>query len=973
MEVGSMKRFSMRLGMLGTFLFLAVILNGCGTSGNREGQVGTSQTSSVVVQKGDPVLAAAPGYAGSGACAACHPNQFAGWGKSLHNAPLKTVAELGDGIFVNDADGNGVNDFKDGLDFNDPATDAIADSTLKGLRPNAPILSFSGGKYYTQLGPSGTKFEIQRTQGGNGLWKQRYHTRVGRSYYVSPVQYQEKTKVYVNYNASHWYSGTTPRYTAAYGSDNLVVQFGALGVAGTNGTQRSWENRCAGCHQTGLAVKAETTNYGGTGVQEAVTGYSELNIGCENCHGPGAAHAASRNARDIINPANFEALGVTGKRFANQVCGACHHRGEGNATILSGTSPLGLEYPARFVSGVVQLPLPGDSVIDNSAGNPFVLLNIGTAYYGTASADFGAGARAIYSGYRNWYADYPRFPIYVASRQHHQQWTDVEQGPHAADTGGLTCWDCHDPHEGKGDHQVRNTVTVAGTTLYTNNDDNTLCLACHAGDFGLTVNDVRIGGTNVKNAVLAHMGTEAVMGDSHIAGLYDPAGTGVGRCSKCHMPKTSSSAITTAFGTGLKEGDIHNHTFNTIWPSANLRLPFVSGADPAEMANSCYSVGCHNNNPASVGYVSTVAEWSASGHADFTGEPFRHWDADGAVPTSCAKCHSRPGFRDFATDGVVNSAAKLGTKISCGACHTEEGDGTTLWDERATYTALDNVLFPSGRRASLADDSNMCMACHQGRASKVQVDAAIAAGGENNLTFVNNHYFAAAATLFGTEVLGGYEYGDNVYVGRFAHVPERDTCIECHMGRTADLRKNNHTFFPKTEYCVACHITTVAVPDNPADPARFRDIRLTLLPPAIDFNGNGDANEGLYFEIWGTAPDNVVNDNVVNRLLLAIQAYAAAAPPDGTGVPIVYAPGVYPYWFIDTNANGLVDPGEAVFANRYVAFDATLLRAAYNYTVVQNEPCGYIHNARSLLQLLFDSIRDLDPNAVLAPTVLIRP
>jgi len=106
-----MRRAKSQIAIVGTLLLLAVLAAGCGTSGNREGQVGTSQTSSVVVQKGDPVLAAAPGYAGSQACAFCHPSQYDGWGNSLHNAPLKTVAELGDRIFVNDADGNGVNDF----------------------------------------------------------------------------------------------------------------------------------------------------------------------------------------------------------------------------------------------------------------------------------------------------------------------------------------------------------------------------------------------------------------------------------------------------------------------------------------------------------------------------------------------------------------------------------------------------------------------------------------------------------------------------------------------------------------------------------------------------------------------------------------------------------------------------------------------------------------------------------------------
>ena len=49
-------------------------------------------------------------------------------------------------------------------------------------------------------------------------------------------------------------------------------------------------------------------------------------------------------------------------------------------------------------------------------------------------------------------------------------------------------------------------------TISTRDDDNTLCLACHASDFGLTPNDVQTGGPVVGTAVFAHMGKEAVMG-----------------------------------------------------------------------------------------------------------------------------------------------------------------------------------------------------------------------------------------------------------------------------------------------------------------------------------------------------------------------------------------------------------------------------------------------------------------------------
>jgi hypothetical protein len=966
-----MKRHVTIIPVLAILMLLASLLAGCGGSDKREGAIGPDPALTGTVQKGDPALAAAAGYVGSQRCSVCHPALFEGWSKSLHNFPLKTVAELGDAIFVNDANGNGQDDFKDTLDFNDPATDSLIEANangdaLKNTRPNAPILKITAGKHIVSI--AGVEFEVQRTQGGNGYWKQRYQTRVGKSYYISPAQYNEVSKKYEAYNASHWYGGTnTPRFTQPYGTDALIAQFGALNVASTRlGTARSWENRCAGCHQTGLTVASQTQAYAGANVTEAVTGYVELNIGCEACHGPGEAHAASRSPGDIINPGNFAAVGVSGIRVANMACGRCHSRGEGNRT-LPGMS-LNLEYPARLDGGATVLPLPGANIVDNTAGNPFVILDTTAAYYGAFPSDFKAnGTRDIFSDYRNWYAGYG-FPIYVASRQNRQEWTDMEQGPHGPDKDtDITCWGCHDPHQAKGDHQVRDSIDRGGVTFATQNDDNSLCLACHHDFFGLTASDARTNPAAVGTAVLRHMGEEAVMGQVS----YDPAGTGVGRCSKCHMPKTASSAIRKTVGAGLQEGDIHNHTFNIIWPGVNY-IKDAAGTVKIDntMISSCYqSGGCHNNQPGSAGFVQTVDEWSRSAHADFTGEPFRHFDEDGSISASCARCHSKYGYIDYLADRVVNSSAKLGSKISCAVCHTSDGDGTTRFAKRTTGDALDNVVFPSGAGATLGDASNMCMICHQGRASKVQVDTAIANdpidNSINNLTFVNIHYFAVAATLFGTEVKGGYEYGDNVYAGRLLHIPARDSCIECHMGRTVDLNENNHVTFPKTEYCVLCH-PSVPVPDNVADAARFRSIRFSL-SGAIDYNGNGNVTEGIYQEIWGTGVN--ATDNVVNRLLLAIQAYATANRP----AQIAYDPATSPYWFKDNNGNGIVDAGEAVNANRYNVFDATLLKAAYNYQVVQKEPCGYVHNPRYVLQLLFDSIRDLDPNAVNTPTVLARP
>src|SRR5512136_3084507 len=81
--------------------------------------------------------------------------------------------------------------------------------------------------------------------------------------------------------------------------------------------------------------------------------------------------------------------------------------------------------------------------------------------------------------------------------------------------------------------------------------------------------------------------------------------------------------------------------------------------------------------PSSDGLAGSVSKrlraerlWKTSGHADKSGEPFNHWNADGQIPTTCAKCHSTPGFKDFlgadgSTVGVVDKAAAIGTTVEC--------------------------------------------------------------------------------------------------------------------------------------------------------------------------------------------------------------------------------------------------------------------------------------------------------------------
>jgi hypothetical protein len=316
--------------------------------------------------------------------------------------------------------------------------------------------------------------------------------------------------------------------------------------------------------------------------------------------------------------------------------------------------------------------------------------------------------------------------------------------------------------------------------------------------------------------------------------------------------------------------------------------------------------------------------WESSPHADEEAEAFRHWDAANPqeIPATCAQCHSRTGFLDFlGVDGtaanVVDSPAKIGTTLTCYVCHNE-----------VAYT-LDSVTFPSGKAIRGLGPEARCITCHHGMASTSTVNIAITKAGLTGddtpgaaLAFVNSHS-TSAATSFGSEVQGAYEYDGKTYHGRFTRGEEFFACTRCH---------DNHSLELKVETCVECHTF------DGVDPK-------TIRVNTTDFDGNGDMVEGAYYEV----------EHVHAKLLAAIQAYARNV----VGVPIVYDLKLYPYFFIDTNNNSLADPEEVKAANKYGSWTPRLLRAAYNYNYISHDKGAYAHNSTYALQVLYDSLADV--------------
>jgi hypothetical protein len=335
-----------------------------------------------------------------------------------------------------------------------------------------------------------------------------------------------------------------------------------------------------------------------------------------------------------------------------------------------------------------------------------------------------------------------------------------------------------------------------------------------------------------------------------------------------------------------------------------------------------------------------MADWMKSPHNDLTSEPFKHWDTttDKSVPTTCAECHTSSGFQDFlgadgSAAGKVDKAVPIGQTINCSACHN------------SATASLNTVTFQNGVKVTGLGAEARCMVCHQGLATQKSVDDQIAKfkatdpdaavpaitnadGTKSTFGFINVHYFAAALTLYGGQVNGGYQYKDHLYDYKNQHVEGVDSCVACHDPHTTNIQTNK---------CAQCHTNVKAE----ADLKNIREVS-----SEVDYNGNGDIKEGIAAEVKG------MEDN----LLKAITAYAK----DVAKMGIAYDPNTYPYFLQDKNNTGKGDKDDKGAAIAYPNWTPRLLEAAYNLQVAIKDPGAFAHNPKYTIQLLYDSMADLN-------------
>jgi hypothetical protein len=319
-------------------------------------------------------------------------------------------------------------------------------------------------------------------------------------------------------------------------------------------------------------------------------------------------------------------------------------------------------------------------------------------------------------------------------------------------------------------------------------------------------------------------------------------------------------------------------------------------------------------------------EWEQSGHADNSSEAFRDWDnasnPNATVGASCASCHSTAGFYEFLlTDNRTIKNPPLAITnvgITCEACHSDRAAAATSVKFEASGQT---VNYPGTA-------SVICGQCHQGRTWGGSVDTQIKKAypaGDNASTvdkisskigITNPHYAAAFAATKASKSHIAYNYGDTSWDVDSTH-PGGTDCMVCHNQHSTEINVGANG-----ANCTPCH-----------DFANKDDV--------LTFPSNEEISvkaTQLYSIIKQYAADNTTLD---------------AAGKTKARACIVYDNAAYPYWFYDTNCDGVADGGQ------YKSFTPRLAKACFNLMVYKKDPGIFAHNSDYAMAFLNASINNL--------------
>ncbi len=229
---------------------------------------------------GQPLPAAA-GYVGSQVCATCHPQKHRAWSHDWHAKALSPV-QLG-------SDGKA-----------EAVVGPFDDAHFAGDSSEAWMHRSKSGYFMTTRDEAGAlrDLPVAYVIGGKRMQDSVAILPDGR-WQILPVYFHVTSGAWVDYNEAKQ-GRVGPKHPFFW------TRF-----------RRNANHECLDCHSTGLNVRFDRDTL------RFQTGMADAGVGCESCHGPGAAHSESRAAADIVHPGRLH-RSKAGKQRAFHLCAQCH-------------------------------------------------------------------------------------------------------------------------------------------------------------------------------------------------------------------------------------------------------------------------------------------------------------------------------------------------------------------------------------------------------------------------------------------------------------------------------------------------------------------------------------------------------------------------------------------------------------------------------------------------------------------------
>jgi len=514
---------------------------------------------------------------------------------------------------------------------------------------------------------------------------------------------------------------------------------------------------------------------------------------------------------------------------------------------------------------------------------------------------------------------------------------------------------CESCHGGGGQHFGVGPIALTRVAAdATGSGQFNTCTVCHQ-----TANGFH-GETNLFSYLTGSFDGSKIIYDEH---FYPMLFSGTASSPTVSQLKTYPTYVDLGNTTALDEDG------NTV------SLAYNTGLVARASDKSC-TASCHYPHAPD---VTINKQWSHGAH----GDPLKP-SVDHVFSKVCIRCHLSTGFANLWTnyttiaDGIRGLTADRtipvnyqGQMRTCNTCHKGilfatsankqlRKTGTIdLVAEGGTFIAFDVSSKPTYTVKAVAMTPDMgnsatCLTCHQGREAgdsvRANIDALASATTSTESTnaklkFINEHYLAAGATLFGGDGHKAFEYIDGNGATGLASSPNTTNaipvqtytpthfhatavgCVGCHMQNTGLVDLGGHSFMMDNGttinniICANCHAG--GIPD-------FQTYRLPS--NTLDYDGNGNNTEGINQELDGLKTE-------------LIQFLASMG--------IYYNPATYPYFHkVSTMASQTGSTG-------YSNWTQPQLKAAFNLNTFYKEPGAFAHNGKYAAEILIDAIADL--------------